>query len=422
MIAQFFQWYKSVSQDGNKNSLVVSRREEYTGNITFFKKERKEWTRKGKTAGQKQGGAMKHTGWKKRNLATGILLAVTLVLQLLAREVPGFAQGYSVTVYRFLMETLGRVVSVFPFSVAEMGLYALTLGILIGFVFLIYKVVKKQWKLWQALLRGTEVLLFTAATLFFIYTIGCGINYHRTAFSVEAGFSIEKSSREELIALCESLVEQINEAAEEITLDESGCMVLTGDVLALSRKAMKALGEEYKQLDGFYPRPKGVLLSRLLSVQKIEGIYSPFTLEANYNREMTDENIPVAVCHELSHLRGYMREDEANFIAYLACMKSGDPQFIYSGSILAFVHSMNALYRDGGKDEYNRIYNSLCDAAWKDLAADRAFWKQFDGKVAEVANKVNDTYLKVNKQEDGVKSYGRMVDLLLAQRREGDGK
>ena len=42
-----------------------------------------------------------------------------------------------------------------------------------------------------------------------------------------------------------------------------------------------------------------------------------------------------------------------------------------------------------------------------------------DGKVAEVSNKVNDTYLKVNKQEDGVKSYGRMVDLLLAQYREG---
>jgi hypothetical protein len=52
------------------------------------------------------------------------------------------------------------------------------------------------------------------------------------------------------------------------------------------------------------------------------------------------------------------------------------------------------------------------------MAADSAFWKQFDGKVAEVSNKVNDTYLKVNKQEDGVKSYGRMVDLLLAQHRE----
>ena len=60
----------------------------------------------------------------------------------------------------------------------------------------------------------------------------------------------------------------------------------------------------------------------------------------------------------------------------------------------------------------------LCEAARRDLARDSAFWKQFDGKVAEVSGQVNDVYLKVNKQEDGVKSYGRMVDLLLARFRE----
>ena len=57
-------------------------------------------------------------------------------------------------------------------------------------------------------------------------------------------------------------------------------------------------------------------------------------------------------------------------------------------------------------------YTADKDNPWKYI------WIGFDGKVAEVSNKVNDTYLKVNKQEDGVKSYGRMVDLLLAQHRE----
>ena len=52
------------------------------------------------------------------------------------------------------------------------------------------------------------------------------------------------------------------------------------------------------------------------------------------------------------------------------------------------------------------------------MAADSAFWNQFDGPVAEVSNQVNDAYLKANSQEDGVRSYGRMVDLLLAMYRE----
>ena len=35
---------------------------------------------------------------------------------------------------------------------------------------------------------------------------------------------------------------------------------------------------------------------------------------------------------------------------------------------------------------------------------------------------MNDTYLKANAQEDGTKSYGRMVDLLLALRRTQAGE
>ena len=42
------------------------------------------------------------------------------------------------------------------------------------------------------------------------------------------------------------------------------------------------------------------------------------------------------------------------------------------------------------------------------------FWSEYDGSVAEVANMVNDMYLKANGQKQGVKSYGKMTDLLVA--------
>ena len=40
------------------------------------------------------------------------------------------------------------------------------------------------------------------------------------------------------------------------------------------------------------------------------------------------------------------------------------------------------------------------------------------GKAAEVSNQLNDAYLKINSQADGVKSYGRVVDLMLAYARK----
>lgn len=362
---------------------------------------------------------MGKTKWKKRDLAAPALFLAALLLQLLARQSAAFAQVYRTTVYRLLVETLGRLMSLLPFPFVEIGLYLLLLSAAGSLVWLVWRLVCRREKWRQTLIQAVRAVLLAVAALFFAYTVGCGINYHSRAFSAEAGFVTEPSSREELAGLCRALVEEINEAAAQIETDGDGCLLLQGEYKETARRAMAAVGEIYPSLSGFYPRPKGLLISRILSVQKIEGIYSPFTLEANYNQEMPAVNIPVTMCHELSHLRGFMREDEANFIAYLACRESGDPQFVYSGAILAFIHSGNALYGDGGQEEYWEIYDSLCETARRDLSRDSAFWRQFDGKVAEVSSQVNDAYLKANRQEDGVKSYGRMVDLLLAMYRQG---
>ncbi len=180
---------------------------------------------------------------------------------------------------------------------------------------------------------------------------------------------------------------------------------------------MKGLGEEFSDLSGFYPMPKPLLVSSILSVQQLCGIYSPFTVEANYNRDMPLYNIPHTICHELSHLKGFMREDEANFIGYMACIRSDDPVFNYSGYLMGWVYAGNALAA-ADWDAYMELRDRLPQKALTDLAYNNAFWDSYDSKVAQAATKVNDTYLKLQDQEDGVKSYGRVVDLMLAYYRK----
>ena len=93
-------------------------------------------------------------------------------------------------------------------------------------------------------------------------------------------------------------------------------------------RAMKALGQTYDQLDGYYPKPKALLTSDFFSQQYMCGYYFPFSMEANYNDVMYIMNKPSTMCHELAHLRGYIYEDEANFISYLACTQSEDLLFL----------------------------------------------------------------------------------------------
>ena len=64
------------------------------------------------------------------------------------------------------------------------------------------------------------------------------------------------------------------------------------------------------------------------------------------------------------------------------------------------------------------LRSRLDPQALEDLQANNSYWDQYEGKVAEVANQINDTYLKLNDQKEGVKSYGRVVDLMLAYYRE----
>ncbi len=339
----------------------------------------------------------------KKMISSLILSVLSLLLLGCARTLPGFAQWYSATVYAGLKNTIARFSGLFPFSLSEAGLYLLTAGCLYG----IFRSLKRP-----LLLFKNACLL--ASLLFFIYTVNCGINYYRTPFSEETGFSEELkkgSTVQELYSLCEYLVKQVNESVPEKISPERNASFFRS-MGELGQKAMEGLGDDFPQLGGWYPYPKPLLNPRLLSVQQLTGIYSPFTIEANYNSEMPFYNLPHTICHELSHLKGYMREDEANFIGYLACIGSDTKAFQYSGYLTGWVYAGNALAK-ADFEGYCRLYEQLDSRAIEDLGENNRFWDRFEGAVAEVSTKVNDTYLKAHSQTDGVKSYGRMVDLML---------
>ena len=64
-------------------------------------------------------------------------------------------------------------------------------------------------------------------------------------------------------------------------------------------------------------------------------------------------------------------------------------------------------------EAYLQIRSRLDERILADLEANNQFWDRYEGKVADAAEAVNDTYLKANRQEHGVASYGMVVDLML---------
>ena len=123
--------------------------------------------------------------------------------------------------------------------------------------------------------------------------------------------------------------------------------------------------------------------------------------------------IPSVVLHELAHLKGIAREEEASFMAYLASRSSEDPGVRYSATMMALFNTTNQLAKldlQSARD----VRTFYSDGMRLDVTNYREYWNSYSGAIQDRADEFNDLYLKSNGQSEGIESYGNMVSFLLA--------
>ena len=333
---------------------------------------------------------------KRSIITSAILLCIAAALSFAARNVSGFAEWYSINVYSLIVRSVGYVTGLMPFSLAEAVVICLPFIIIIDFV-------RRR----RALRVALSHLLLLAAVLLFLYSANCGVNYYRSSFVDQQSVIDARFTEDQLAEFCEYIAAQIKDSSQA---DEYPA---GRELLNTARVSMYELSEEYPVLQGFYPAPKQIgILSRVFSAMGVSGIYSPFTVEANINGEMPAIEKPFTACHELSHLRGFMNEGEANYIGWLACIGSEDRSFNRSGWLIAWNHAGGVLRRID-PERYAALYKQLPDEAIRELEDNHIFWASHESKASDVQDRLNDSYLKANGQQEGVQSYGRLTTLML---------
>ena len=357
----------------------------------------------------------------KRNYLL-LLFPLSILLIVIARKNIFFAeQVYALHIYKWLSQFVSLITGLIPISLAELLILLSPLILVTLIIKFIIRLRKDKQNRKVNAAKGVINVLCSLSVALFSFTLLGGLNYYRYSFGYYSNLEIEKYSVEELYGLTKQLAEQANELRSLVPkVDDNDVFDLSMSNYKLAKeanKAMKNLSKEFPVFGGFYAKPKPVILSRLMSHAEITGIFIPFTMEANINVDITDYAIPYTMFHEMAHQRGFMREDEANYIAYITGMHSDNIELMYSSTLLALVSSGNALYGQD-TDLYFEIREMYSDGLVNDIRANTDYWAKYeDTVIATVSNRINDTYLKANAQEDGVKSYGRMVDLLLAEYR-----
>lgn len=352
----------------------------------------------------------------RKLLLMAFLMLLLILLNLAGKDPQAVERYYSQGIYRFFSKILHVVFNSIPFSIGDLW-YLILLGA-IGFVVfrLINFLFRRQFRsLGHTLLN----FIIVAQVLIVGFYVLWGMNYFRPAASVRLELIDSSYTKTELLQVTRQLIDSANAIRRRIPAADfklSDGVILEKSVASVHRLA--ATSSEFKT---YQPKVKLSLISVPVSYLGTAGYYNPFTSEAQINGKMPIWLKPLTACHEMAHQMGFNREDEANFVGFLAAKGSKDALVRYSAYYMAVEEFMfEVMLRD--TVAYTDLRKSISGQVLDDFKKDQEFWLGYRGTAGALSSIFYDNYLKFNNQPEGLRTYNRMIRLTMAWYKKNFGK
>ena len=339
-----------------------------------------------------------------RVISAAAMLVFTAIVCALAKNLPLFFFRYWEPASQWVLGVLGQAFGWIPFAVWEV----LALLLIVWFIASLIRDILKL-----RVLRWASGVLWSVALGVCVFVLFWGVG-HFGPTKTEQIIPCPPSTAAELRDAALWYGAQASADAQTVARDADGAILLP-DFSVLSDEANAAfasLSTQYPVLPSAQAKVKPLFGGELFSYLGTTGLFVAYTSEPSFNPDTYAPSLPHTVCHELAHRLGAYAEEDANFLAFLACRASDDPAMRYSGSYSAFLYCYNALY-DLDPDEAQAVRRTLSDQVNADLDGSVAHYDPYEGTLQNAAQSVNDTYLKAF-DEAGIASYGLVSDALVA--------
>ena len=347
-------------------------------------------------------------------LVAGIIAVITVAISALAKEYSLLVDMVYPYVSRMILTTLADWSSAVDFTLWQVLAVLMIVGLLATIVLMI--VLKWNFFQWLGWIMAGLSLLWC------LHTGVWGLNNYASPLAEDLRLQVTEYTLKELESATIYFRDQANALAEALPRDENGDLVYD-DFETLAANA----GNGYEKL--IYNGEAAVFAGSMQPVKKLEwekmyaamgiaGMTMPLTGEAAVNPLLPNMGLPFTMCHEMAHRMAIAPERDANLAAFLGCINHEDPQFAYSGYFMAYRYCMNALQSAGSAEASAaaaRISTGVNSYFKSDLADYNAFFIQYHKEIAtDVANTVNDAFIKVSGDDSGIRSYGEVCDLLVS--------
>jgi len=340
----------------------------------------------------------------------GVVVVLLAVLAALAPIEPRLVeQWYSTRIYPLIQQILTPVSNLVPFALLDV---LLIVALCTAIVVLVrgFREARRK-KGWRPLLATLARLVTTSALIYLVFLAIWGLNYRRVPMAERLVLD-RSASPEAILELGRTSVRQLN--ALHSPAHAEGWRTSPWR----ERRMRDAFDEVLVRLSDAGPAVPGRLKSSLLGPYfrwtTVDGMINPFGLEAIANPDLLPFERPFVAAHEWAHLAGYADESEASFVGFLTCIRASTP-VAYSGWLFLY-WQINSEVSSGDRRE---LASALQDGPRRDLAAISERMRSGEVPLLRDAGwRVYDQYLKANRVEEGVRSYGLVLTLLTRARFE----
>jgi hypothetical protein len=321
---------------------------------------------------------------KKTLIRIGLLLACILLLNQLSGAAAEASVRYFFTPLQALRCFIFRS---FPFSVGDV-LY------LCALLYLLYRIIRwirrphtKAGRC-QSIFRSLQAVL----VLYLVLLLAWGLNYERPKLARQLALDTRSVPPSELFLFDSFLVYRLN------TLQSQYAALPFHDINTIAAQSYQAQNTAMKVF------AKPTLLGSTLAYFGIEGYFNPFTGEAQVDKGNPAFMQPFVVAHEMAHQTGIAAEDDANLLAYIRCMESGNKVFEYSACLNIWLYTHR---RARGYDSARAtlIKNQLNTVTLQQLDTLRRRRIAYQTVLDDMSSFVFDLYLRMGNQKDGISSY-----------------
>ena len=280
------------------------------------------------------------------------------------------------------------------------------LAVLVGVALLVWRIARciriafRRFA-WSAILVAVLDVAAIFAVYAFWFEAGWGWNYDRAPVEARLLYEPRRVNAQAVAALRARAIAEMNALAPLAHRRSSETL----DIAALRDAWLPAV---QRAGDRWTPRvgaPKATLADPFMNASGTSGFINPLTLTAQLASDLLWFERPFDLAHEWSHIAGYAREDEANYLATVTCLRSRDPVAQYSGWLELFL----ALPRP---QRFAR--KTFTPLVWSDFAALRnRDARRVNLSLARLSWRTYNVYLKSNHVAAGVESYDEVTRLVL---------